>query len=263
MHPTALVASALTHKGRDNKLTASMGANLKPANSAARVLLKKLQALAERGIDGEKTVAQRKIARLQARFDFSGPDLSETPDLFRGTFKHSTTARRVYTFSRQEYDVANSVKWAIESATGIPCLFRGDVLLAEANISTIKRLTKIANGIAQSFRTLLDQFSAIDGVSVSDRGVFVMGLYDGMMNEVRNVGQRLPSRARATKKPKGKKPALSAANHLDVHPYTLALGLGRQVRFSVPVEKITAELIASCAAALADKTTIQGIGSES
>ena len=55
-----------------------MKTNLKPANSKARVLLKKLLALAERGIDGEKTTAQRKIRRLKARFDFSAPEPAET-----------------------------------------------------------------------------------------------------------------------------------------------------------------------------------------
>jgi hypothetical protein len=35
-----------------------MKTNPKPANSKARVLLKKLSALAERGIDGEKTSAR-------------------------------------------------------------------------------------------------------------------------------------------------------------------------------------------------------------
>jgi hypothetical protein len=44
-----------------------MKTNLKPADSKARVLLKKLLALAERGIDGEKTSAQRKIRRLRSR----------------------------------------------------------------------------------------------------------------------------------------------------------------------------------------------------
>src|SRR5258707_14395800 len=42
-------------------------ANLKPANAKARALLKKLQALAEQGIGGEKISAQKKIARLTAR----------------------------------------------------------------------------------------------------------------------------------------------------------------------------------------------------
>jgi hypothetical protein len=59
-----------------------MKTNLKPAVSKARALLKKLLALAERGIDGEKTSAQRKIRRLKVRFDFSAPEPAETPDLF-------------------------------------------------------------------------------------------------------------------------------------------------------------------------------------
>jgi hypothetical protein len=42
-----------------------MKTDLKPANSKARALLKKLLALAERGIDGEKASAQRKIRRPQ------------------------------------------------------------------------------------------------------------------------------------------------------------------------------------------------------
>jgi len=219
-----------------------MKANLKPANSKARALLKKLQALAERGIDGEKTSAQRRIARLKARFDFTGPDPAETPDLFLGSFKRSTTARRIYFFGRNEFDVANAVKWAIESATKIACVYRDGELLAEATPSTANRLAEIAVHIAHSFRTLLDHFSAVDGVSANDRGVFVMGLYDGMMNEVRNVGQRLPSRPGPTKMRKGKKRAAPPATGLHIHPYTLALSLGKQIRFSTPLEQIAAEL---------------------
>jgi hypothetical protein len=48
-------------------------APLKPANAKAQALLIKLQALAEQGIDGEKTSAQGKIARLKASFDFTVP----------------------------------------------------------------------------------------------------------------------------------------------------------------------------------------------
>ena len=219
-----------------------MKTNLKTANPKARALLIKLQALAERGIDGEKTSAQKKIARLKARFDFTGPDLTETPDLFLGSFKHASTARWVYSFGGHEFDVANSVKWAIESATKIPCVYRGRDLLAEATPSTTNRLTDIADHIANSFRTLIDKFSAIDGVSVTDRSVFVMGLYDGMMNEVRNVGQRLPSRPGSTKMPKGKKRVVTPATELHIHPYTVAVSLGKQIRFSVPLEQIAAEL---------------------
>jgi hypothetical protein len=219
-----------------------MKANLKTANSKARALLEKLQALAERGIDGERISAQRKIARLKARLDFTAPDPAETPDLFLGSFKRATTARRVYSFGRNEFDVANSVKWAIESATQIRCVFRDGELLAEATAGTANRLTDIAGHIANSFRALLDQFSAVDGVNAEDRGVFVMGLYDGMMNEARGVGQRLPNRARRGKMPKGKKRAVTGATGLHIHPYTVALSLGKQIRFSAPLEQIAAEL---------------------
>jgi hypothetical protein len=72
-----------------------------------------------------------------------------------------------------------------------------------------------------------------------------MGLYDGMMNEQRNAGQRLPSRARMAKTRKAKKKLVTHAPTspgLHIHPYTVALSLGKQIRFSAPLEQITAEL---------------------
>jgi hypothetical protein len=228
-----------------------MKANPKPANTKARALLKKLLALAERGIDGEKASAQRKIRRLKARFDFSGPDPAETPDLFSGSFKRSTTARPIYAFGPNEFEVANSVKWAIESATGIPCVHRDRELLAEASPATARRLEGIALHIASSFRALLDKLSAMGGVSADDRGVFVMGLYDGMMNETRDAGQRLPSRPGWAKRQRGRKRPASCAASLHVHPYTLAVGLGRQIRFCAPIAEIAAELEAAIRKSLA------------
>ncbi len=220
-----------------------MKADLKLPSAKARAMLKKLEALAERGIDGERLAAQRKIARLKARFDFSGPVPAETPDLFQGAFRPSSKARRIWSFGPNEFDVANSVKWAIETAAGIHCLYREGVLLAEATPGTANRLAVIADQIALSFRALIGRFNAVDGVSAADRGVFVMGLYDGMMNELRDVGQPLPSRpGLKKKKSRARKPAVSPATGLHVHPYTLAFGLGKQIRFSVPLQEITAEL---------------------
>jgi hypothetical protein len=219
-----------------------MKTDVKPANSKARALLKKLLALAERGIDGEKTSAQRKIRRLKARFDFSAPDPAETPDLFSGSFKRSTTARPIYSFGPNEFEVANAVKWAIESATKIQCVYRDRELLAEASSATARRLEEIAFHIASSFRALLDKFSAAGGVSTDDRGVFIMGLYDGMMSETRNAGEPLPSRPGLVKQRRRRKPAAPRATGLHVHPYTLAVGLGKRIRFSVPVGEIAAEL---------------------
>jgi hypothetical protein len=228
-------------------------AHLKPANAKAWALLKKLQALADQGIDGEKTSAQGKIARLTARFDFTVPEPAEAPDLFSGTFKRSTTARRVYAFDRNEYGVASSVKWAIEAATRIQCVFRDGELMAEATPATVKRLTEIAGHIACSFRALIDKFGEVDGVSANDRAVFVMGLYDGMMNETRNSGQRLPSRLGVKKRRKAKTHVSTDSPSLHIHPYTVASNLGKQIRFSAPLEEITAELEAVTRKHLAQK----------
>jgi hypothetical protein len=205
-------------------------------------MLRKLQALAERGVDGEKLAAQRKIERLKARFDFGAPCAEETPDLFQGTFKRSRKAKWIYSFPQAEVDIANAVKWAIESATGIHCLYRDWDLLAEAAPSTANRLARIAEHISQSFRALVAKFGAVDGVSTADRRVFVMGLYDGMMNDARDVGQPLPSRPGLKRRGRVKKPAVNSATGLYLHPYTLAVGLGRQIRFSVPLQQIAAEL---------------------
>jgi len=221
--------------------------NLTAANAKARALLKKLEALAERGIDGERLAAQHKIARLKARLDFNQPDFSQPdetglPNLFSGKFKRSGKARHIYSFRADDFEVANSVKWAIESAAKIPCVFRQGDLLAEAAPATVRQLTEISSYIAGSFHALIEKFGAIDGVSASERNVFVMGLYDGMMGETRKAGQRLPGWSPVKKVRKTKQGAVASAAGLHVHPYTVGLGLGRQIRFSVPLEQITAEL---------------------
>ena len=205
-------------------------------------MLSKLLALAERGIDGEKIAAQRKIRRLKARFDFEAPDPSQTPDLFRGAFKPSRKAKRIFSFTPSEFDLANQVKWAIETRTGIRCVYRNSDLLAEATQSAANQLAEIAVQISGRFRALVAQFGGLKGVSAADRGVFVMGLYDGMMNELRDMGQPLPSRPAAKTARRTKKPVASTVTGLHVHPYTLGVGLGRQIRFSVPLQELAAEL---------------------
>ena len=133
----------------------------KPANARIRALFRKLQALAERGVDGEREVARRKLARLKARYDFTVADVADGPDLFSGRFTCSSTARPIYAFPRHEIALASSVKWAIEAATKVRCLHRGTDLLAEATPATARRLRQIADHIAQSFRVLLDRFCAL------------------------------------------------------------------------------------------------------
>ena len=50
-----------------------MKSDQKAANAKAWAMLKKLEALAERGVDGERLAAQHKLERLKARLNFSEP----------------------------------------------------------------------------------------------------------------------------------------------------------------------------------------------
>ena len=116
-------------------------------------------------------------------------------------------------------------------------------LLAEAAPGTANKLAKVALHITQSFQTLLDKLSKLNGVTTSDRTLFVRGLYDGMMNDGRGIGEPLPARAAAhVKRTKAKKGAVAPPPGLAIHPYTVALSLGQQIRFATPLEEITAVL---------------------
>jgi hypothetical protein len=214
----------------------------KPANAKIWTLFRKLQALAERGVDGEREVARRKLARLEARYDFTAPAVADAPDLFSGRFSRSSTARPIYSFTSNETALASSVKWAIEAATKVSCLHRGADLLAEATPATARRLSEISDHIAQSFRVLLERFCMLDGVTVADRSAFLMGLYDGTMNEVRDPGQRLPGRSDSAKRRKARTAAANPAASVQAHPYSIAVSLGKQIRFAAPLEQIAAEL---------------------
>jgi hypothetical protein len=220
----------------------------RPATRKLRELHGKLAALVERGVDGEQASAQRKLARLEARYDFAAPAIAKD-DLFAGTFHRSTYAAPVHTFSADHLFVAANVKWAIEQATGIACQFAGPQLQAQAEPRTAARLAAIAATIAESFAALWQRY-ATAGAHAADRGLFVLGLYDGMMNETRSGA--LPNRPSAhVTAIRAKRRALTRAPGLNLHPYSVAVNLGRAIRFTVPLEEVTHQLDQTIAGQLA------------
>jgi hypothetical protein len=219
----------------------------KPASTKARALRAKLAALAERGIDGERASATAKLARLDAKFDFTQADVSKD-DIFRGQFARSGKAQLVRRFDDDA--IANACKWAIEQATGIRCLYRdGLTLWAEATAGTVRQLDRIAATIAESFAALWARFGSAPGVHPADRPTFLIGLYDGMMQEDR-FGQALPKRPGAAVVGKAKRKAVNHAPGLNLHPYTIGRQLGASIRFAVPLPELTAQLESKIAAAL-------------
>ena len=213
---------------------------LPPANAKARDLREKLEALAARGVNGEAVAAKVKLGRLLARFDWTAVD-TRTGDLFAGVFRRANVAAPVCGFEPEDWDLANGVKWAFERLAHIPCCYRDGSLMAEADSITANRLHGIGASLAESFRSLWRQYAAVPGVNQADRGLFVAGLADGMLGEVR-TGTALPQRATVSKIGKAKRKAVSAAPGLTMHPYSVAAGLGKQLRFSVPLETVSGEL---------------------
>lgn len=217
---------------------------MKPANAKARDLLAKLQRLADPangGTPDECRAAQEKADRLKRKLDFNAPAPAMTGDLFAGKFRQGSKA--VFIATIPERDIASHVKWAIEHATNIPCLFVGDTIMAHISPSQADKLTVIASTVHEGFRAILSRFDLVDGVTTSDRAAFRMGLYDGMMNEKREAGQRLPARKEnGVREVRAKKSAVATAPKFAVHPYSMAVPLGKQIRFSVPLEEIILEL---------------------
>lgn len=209
----------------------------RPATAAARRVRKGLEALAERGINGERDVARVKLAALIDRYDFGQQEVSSL-DLFKGKFERGPFGVPVGIVP--EMDIASAVKWAIETRTGIACRFQGDTLLAEASPGTAKTLEGIVAVVGPAFVRLWQTYEQAGGLR-ADRNCFLLGLFEGMMNDERKPGQPLPARGLAPRrKSKGKQAAIAPG--LSVHPYSLAVGYGRKIRFSVPVAEVEKEL---------------------
>jgi len=218
---------------------------MKPAaNTKARETRGKLEALAERGIDGEKLSAEKKLARFIARYDWTlpNPDDAKTQDLFAGTFARLPGATGLLPFNQSEMDIGFFVLWAIRDTTKIPCAFRDGILVAETGGKTGSKLADIALTIKTNLEKLWEQYAATPGANAADRGNFLLGLYEGMLNEIRS-NEALPRRIiHKTKAARARKNSVAIAPGLTFHPYTVAVNLGKQIRLCAPLESITQEL---------------------
>lgn len=212
---------------------------MKPATEKIHTLRAKLRALAERGVNGEATAAKYKLACLEARFDFNTP--RQVADLFAGKFKPATSAAPVGLDLATHGDCCDSVKWAIERGTGIRCLYRAGQLCAEATPATCARLETIARTIAENFTALWARLQTAPGIQAGDRQCFTLGLYDGLMGEHRE-NQPLPRRAGPVRLAKAKRKAVGHVAGITLHPYSIALDLGRQIRHTVPLDEINRTL---------------------
>lgn len=220
---------------------------MKPATENIWKIRRKLEELAARGIEGERETAQRKLERLLARFDFAAGE-PDGPSIFDGAWKPSRCGAAVLlaSFGPTESVLGGFVKWAIENGAGIRGLWRmagTDVeLWVEAEPESLPQLRRLSETVQTAFGELWRTAAPI--ARPGDRAPFFLGLYDGMMSDDWPAGKPLPAAYVApVKRPrKGKRTAVTVAPGMALHAYSVALELGRKIRFSVPIGEIAKEL---------------------
>jgi hypothetical protein len=222
------------------------------ATNKERAMREKLRELVERGVEGESVTARHKLERLESRFDFEAVSADEGPDLFSGRVSSTPGKARALKLKGLSSEVACYIKWALHAAFGVETSLRHEAngavaVLVEASKTSLPTLNHVAEVIQRNFETLWSQFSGFPGASERDAKMFLLGLYDGMMDDRRAAGEPLPHRA--PKKPPGRRKAkaksgpVPAAHGLSIHPYETALDLGKKIRLSVPLEAIADELM--------------------
>lgn len=228
---------------------------MKPLPSkAARTLRRSLSSLAQRGVGGEADNARQKLARLESRFDFTAPEPDDPEDIFANveiTFIPGDY-RELFHYEPAEVTAAAFVKWALETRFKVSGLFRQNgtapALWIECSDASLPTMRHLAGIIRSAFAELWREYLKTPGVEAGCRRAFELGIYDGMMDDPREHAQLLPpatvrvdkTKRKTKRKAKAKSPAIPPG--VAIHPYTLAVELGRKVRLSTPIGEVIAEL---------------------
>ncbi len=207
-----------------------------------------LAEMAARGTTHERTIASEKLARLDARFDFSAEEVAA--DIFVGWSRpaHARLAEPVLRVKQEWLDAANLVKWVFQDQFDAASAWRttdeGAELLLHAEKADIKRFRPFAKNLYETIVAACAVFSSGRDVRALDRAPFLNGLYDGLIDEPRAVGAMVPGFSPvAKKKPAGGKKrrmpsAVLPPNSATIHPYDLGRDAGKKLRMATPRDEL-------------------------
>jgi hypothetical protein len=251
MPPVFLGERPSWYAGADCKAT-------KPDKEHAE-FLKLLEALVERGVGGEAQNAAKKLAHIVHYFDFRKPKAADLKDIFAGiakTLKTDAEARHLVTFERGDIELASWVQWSVANGLKIETKQRQSPdnwrisIHAHVAIGQLKTVAKLAAKVGKSFASAWHSFQTKTHAPLSDRRVFFSGLYAGMMDDERKPGEQIaPPIVSRAKAPRGKQTVGAVA----VHPYELAIILGRAMRLDTKPGRIEAMIEQATRRALAAK----------
>ena len=220
-----------------------------PATSAIRRRRDHLSEMAARGTEHEKSIAKDKLKRLDARYDFAAPADLEAGDIFEGWERpaRSHESHPVLKAKKEWLDAANLIKWVFQdkfkTSSGWRSLADGVELLLDAGKDDTARFKPFAKNLHDTIIAACSEFSRNRAASELERAPFLNGLYDGLMDEPRPAGTRMPGFSPIAKKklPRRKQTAKSASqagNAATIHPYDIGREAGKKLRVNVPREEL-------------------------
>jgi len=212
----------------------------------------KLRQMAERGTKHEAVVAREKLANLESKYDFLAPVASSgADDLFTLGAQIKMDRRKnavILEVAAADEEVGNFVKWAFLNRFGIDSHWDKkkpgqSILRAGLEKQSATTLRPVAKQILTQFNFLWSQYSENGTARLIQRRPFFCGLYDGMVEEPRVAGERIPM-VSGLKKKKGRqrKVKTDASVVVETHPYETGLVLGGMIRAKLPVPELTQQL---------------------
>ncbi len=205
--------------------------------------------MARRGTRHERDVAAAKLAKLEARYDFSAVPHQSHDDLFQMCGSINTDAEDsvpVLSVPVEDEEIGSYVKWAFLHKFGVDSHWKktppgASTLRANVDETAAQSLRPVARIILSRFKQLWTQYSERNTLRAEQRKPFYCGLYDGMMQSPRGAGEKIPMFSGPRRKKK-KKTAATVASSVETHPYEIGMVLGEMIRVNAPLRALSSQL---------------------
>ncbi len=212
-----------------------------------------LSEMATRGTHHEKSIAEEKLLRLDAKYDFSPPEEELADDIFAGWDIPAPSQKscEVLKVKSEWLDVANLIKWMFQDKFQTSSSWRGSPsgsqLMLQARQEDVKRLKPFAKNLQETIVAACEVFSCGRNIRELERAPFLKGIYDGLVDEPRPVGTMMPGFSPvAKKKPlrvrKLKKSEPESGSAAAIHPYDLGREAGKKIRINIPRDQLCEEI---------------------
>jgi len=212
-----------------------------------------LSEMATRGTHHEKSIAEEKLQRLDAKYDFSAAEEPPADDIFAGWDipAPSQNSYEVLKVKSEWLDAANLIKWMFQDKFQTSSSWRsgpaGSQLMLQARQDDVKRLKEFAKNLHGTIVAACEEFASGRNIRELERAPFLKGIYDGLLDEPRPVGTMMPgfspvAKKKAARVRKPKKSEQKSGSAAAIHPYDLGREAGKKMRINIPRDQLCEEI---------------------